>query len=399
MIFRSLIRPVHRKTTRSIILVLAVIVVLLLALRAGSTEKQPGPKEAGQRPRGLGFRCVAFSPDGKLIAASTGEPNELGELIVLDAATGKRLFVHGETTGIPSVTFSPDGKTLAIALYDQTAKLLEAATGQERLVLRGHTKEVRGIAFSPDGKTLATGSWDRAVKLWDVASGSEIRTLEGYKDRIYSVTFSPDGQALVATGYGREAPVLDVHTGQMIRTISHGGFAVRAATFTRDGRWLLTGGYEGTVRVWDARTGEMRCRLKNLGGVDALAYAPAARTLATGGNGKSIQLFELSSDEPTLKERERIRTLLDKLDENAYTTREEASKELLQVGPVAEPELRRAGWRPWWEENKPYLFFSDTGGYRWYIDPLAKKKAVPTKELQGSARASLPAVRQGNQER
>jgi hypothetical protein len=57
------------------------------------------------------------------------------------------------------------------------------------------------------------------------------------------------------------------------------------------------------------------------------------------------------------------------------------------------------GWRPWWEENKPYLFFSDTGGYRWYIDPLAKKKAVPTKELQGSARASLPAVRTGNQER
>jgi WD40 repeat protein len=203
--------------------------------------------------------------------------------------------------------------------------------------------EVRAVAFAPDGKTLATGSWDRAVKLWDVASGKEIRTLEGYKDRIFGVTFSPDGQALIATGYGREAPVWDLRTGQVIHIFSHGGFAaLRTAVFTPDGRWLLTGGYDGTVRVWNARTAEMRCQFKNLGGVDGLAYAPATRTLAIGGIGKSIQLFELSLNEPTPKERERIRTLLDKLDEDAYGTREDASKELLQVGLVAEPELRRA---------------------------------------------------------
>lgn len=58
-----------------------------------------------------------------------------------------------------------------------------------------------------------------------------------------------------------------------------------------------------------------------------------------------------------------------------------------------------ANWRLWWEENKPYLFFSDTGGYRWYTDPLAKKRAVPTETLRGPARVSLPAVRKANLER
>jgi len=49
-------------------------------------------------------------------------------------------------------------------------------------------------------------------------------------------------------------------------------------------------------------------------------------------------------------------------------------------------------WRAWLKENQPYLFFSDTGGYRWYVDPLAKKRGVATAQLRGPARATKPAV-------
>ena len=45
-------------------------------------------------------------------------------------------------------------------------------------------------------------------------------------------------------------------------------------------------------------------------------------------------------------------------------------------------------WQQWIRENRPYLFFSDQGDYRWYIDPLAKKRGVASKELRGPARAS-----------
>jgi hypothetical protein len=55
-------------------------------------------------------------------------------------------------------------------------------------------------------------------------------------------------------------------------------------------------------------------------------------------------------------------------------------------GPGAEATAER--WRAWAEENMPYLFFSDTGGYRWYLDPLAKKRQKPTAELRGPARAT-----------
>jgi hypothetical protein len=46
-------------------------------------------------------------------------------------------------------------------------------------------------------------------------------------------------------------------------------------------------------------------------------------------------------------------------------------------------------WRKWYQEHRPYLFFSDSGGFRWYVDPLAKSRGVPSIELRGLARADV----------
>ncbi len=45
-------------------------------------------------------------------------------------------------------------------------------------------------------------------------------------------------------------------------------------------------------------------------------------------------------------------------------------------------------WKSWLNENKNYLFFCDGGWYRWYLDPLAKKRGIPTAELRGPKRAT-----------
>jgi hypothetical protein len=52
----------------------------------------------------------------------------------------------------------------------------------------------------------------------------------------------------------------------------------------------------------------------------------------------------------------------------------------------------RDEWTAWYSQNEPYLFFSDSGGYRWYIDPLAKSRKIPTKRLRGRDRASRPVI-------
>ncbi|MGJ5634753.1 WD40 repeat domain-containing protein, partial [Nostoc sp. CALU 1950] len=65
------------------------------------------------------------------------------------------------------VAFSPDGKTIASASYDKTAKLWRM-DGSLITTLKGHEAQVLQVAFSPDGKTIASASADKTVKLWNL---------------------------------------------------------------------------------------------------------------------------------------------------------------------------------------------------------------------------------------
>ena len=113
-------------------------------------------------------RCVAFSPDGKQLAAG----NRYGTVRIWDVATRKEIkTITGLMSDVWSIAFSPDGKTLAAVDTDwkkpSKIKLYDTATWQERgsLPLPG---EILCLAYSPDGAWLAAGSWDKTVRIFAV---------------------------------------------------------------------------------------------------------------------------------------------------------------------------------------------------------------------------------------
>jgi WD40 repeat protein len=155
---------------------------------------------------------LAFRSDGKRLAIGLTD----GSVMVFDPSTGAevtRLEAAPSTKGfaIPliGVAYSPDGKRLAASSGNALAPdnpgqivIWDANSGERLFLLRGHSAVVNSVSFSPDGQRLASASWDMnrgavgEVKLWDVATGTDILTLPGYQ----IVAFSPDGQHLAALG-------------------------------------------------------------------------------------------------------------------------------------------------------------------------------------------------------
>ena len=70
-------------------------------------------------------------------------------------------------------------------------------------ILTEHKDWVYSVSFSPDGQTLASGSDDGTVRLWDVNTGNLLHTLTEHRGSVYSVSFSPDGQTLASGSFDR----------------------------------------------------------------------------------------------------------------------------------------------------------------------------------------------------
>jgi WD40 repeat protein len=111
-------------------------------------------------------RCVAFSPDGKLVAAGT----RYGPVKIIDVESAKVVeTLEGHTAEVWAVAFSPDGKTLGTGNGDWnrpgTILLWDTTTWKKKGSLK-HSNEVLCLSFSADGR-LAAGAWDGKIRVWD----------------------------------------------------------------------------------------------------------------------------------------------------------------------------------------------------------------------------------------
>jgi WD40 repeat protein len=113
---------------------------------------------------------VAYSPDGKTLASTSGDKTTIK---LWDVATGKERATIKVPGYLYCLAYSPDGKMLASGGSGLPPRIMlwDVTTGKEQATLKGHTKRtVFSVAYSPDGKTLASGGEDGTIKLWDMTS-------------------------------------------------------------------------------------------------------------------------------------------------------------------------------------------------------------------------------------
>jgi WD40 repeat protein len=272
-----------------------------------------------------GITGVAFAPDGNMLAAVSGGTLDLafglnwetfdpevrasqriGQVKLWDLASGKERVTQqrGQPGGVCSLAFAPDSKTLAVgSFFFGEVRLCDTRTGTWRQRLCGHTDAVTFLRFGPSGKTLASASRDGTVKFWNLADMNEPHLSAGIVVNGGGLFFLPDSNSLVAMGL--DLKLWDA-AARKVKDLDPWGVAVEPAAFAPATRTLITGG-KGMwrsvppIRAWQLPAGRYRAILR--GKIkkepDRLALSPDGKTLAAvfdKGERQLVEFWDLATE-------------------------------------------------------------------------------------------------------
>ena len=275
---------------------IVLLLGMILYCSPDATEGTAGPIRSLEGHTHL-VETVAFSPDGKTLASGSWDYTvRLWDLSVANGKqTGRPVILPHETTRL-AMAFSPDNSTL-VSAGDRSLTIWTGGPEYERrLECKGETYHC--LSFSPDGRTLALGAEDGSVRLWEMPSAREQGALQDHSGTIRSVAFSPDGRHLVSASQKGRVVLWDVSSGLALSTlVEEGPQPVGAVAFSPDGRLIAVGHFvfeDRDVLLFDANTGDLKNRLVgHRRGIHGLAFSPDGRYLASAGLDHCIKLWDL----------------------------------------------------------------------------------------------------------
>ncbi len=229
---------------------------------------------------------VAFSPDSKTLA-SCGDDNALR---LWESVTGRQ--IGPAMTGRYAVAFSPDGRTIAAsnADSDHTVRIWDVSTHRQICDPLRHEGDVFALAYAPDGRSLATGGAEmdgakgglqHDLRIWDLQNRTS-RRIFGHRDRIFGIAYARDGKRIATAGEDHTAQIWDVAAGKSVLTLYGHTNAVASVAFSPDGKTVATGGWDNTSRIWDAATGKLLHAFRGQPDkVTSVAFSPDGKQIAT----------------------------------------------------------------------------------------------------------------------
>ncbi|MEH2305972.1 serine/threonine-protein kinase [Nostoc sp.] len=236
--------------------------------------------------------CLAFSPDGKLLATGLYKSVKLWQLI-----NGQEIKTYEYPSWV--LTFSANGKNLASVCGEhEQLSVWDIDSGRENLNLTLGWNNIDSVAFSSDGQMLAVSAREEEIQLWNLNTGDKVRTIT-ITERYADLVFSLDGRILAGATVGmkyEDIKLWEVSTGKEICTIYSRSKYINALALSPDGEILASeetyGGVfspsKSRIRLWDVANGKNIYSIKADSEVSSLAFSPNGNILASGDDDNGI---------------------------------------------------------------------------------------------------------------
>lgn len=183
---------------------------------------------------------IGYSDMRNWLAVSIASPST--RIQILDAKTGRTIreltpdFDTAENEG--DIAFSPDGKFLAAA-FGENIQVWNLSSDSSRL-LKGHSNTIATLKFHPKKNQLVSGSDDRSIRFWDADTGDELDSLRHHKARVTSLAFSESGDSLYSADAKGITAIWHVPSKRLLIERDHQDPTVEIfLSPTRKGEWMF----------------------------------------------------------------------------------------------------------------------------------------------------------------
>jgi WD40 repeat protein len=273
------------------------------------------------------FKCVAYSPEGRLLAASAYPVGHVGKQeitieVAVWAVDEKPQAIRyprefpgpsapkGWILSVPYMTFSPDGRRLAAVVTDTGTRVSgdpEAVASSEPPGPSPKTSKKDGAKAPPavreeeEAKLLPRGlkkAFIGEIRVWAVAAeptDNFIRSYKSYTDSSMNVAFSRDGKHL-AWGEDHNVKVANLESEADPLVLRGHTFDVRVVGFSRDGKRLASGGEDQGIKIWDLRTGRETSTLRGHSRwISDVSFLPDGQALLSAGSDHTVKFWDTAA--------------------------------------------------------------------------------------------------------
>lgn len=253
--------------------------------------------ETGELVRRIGnlperILALDWSADGKLLAVAGGSPGHIGEVRLVDWASGDVVRCLARSTDvIPAVRFQPGGKLLATGHADGTVRWFDTQTWGLARTLSSHADSVSDLRWSHDGHKLASASRDKTAKIFDAESGELLATYSGHGEPVTGVCFVEGDKEVSTVGGDRKAHRWQIDGAKAVGKVDLPAAAVR---LNSDGAQAWIGLTDHAVQQLELPTSKLQRKLAGHSAwVTAISIHPQSRRLVSGSLDGEIRVWNL----------------------------------------------------------------------------------------------------------